>query len=486
MSVRQALRRSGLILAVFVPTIAAATAAAAADFGTGAIAPPFSAEERARAIVEPSVVFLQFTGTGVLRDKTTGAPLHTGTTTVTVRCSAVVVHSSGIAVTDRGCVAPGQGDMNYWATENIARERKLAGEELKAFFQQGYIFTGDIPTEPPLKRITAQGNSTNATGNAEGTWKAELVGPGAESQQLAIVKIDQTSLPALELGRFETANDLLSVKSTIAAGYSPVGAMSLILRSRPINVLELTNNTPKSTFEIEQELAWETRGGPVTDMDGKIVGILAPNSGKVKALRTTAAITAQLDAAGVTAELSPNDQLYRQGLDDYFEGRYADAIRKLDQVAVGQLNFGAVNYRELAKQREAAEGGTGPSTLLMVVIAVGAALVVALIVIVIMMVKLRRRRMNLAPTSGYPLAYGSPIEGYNPTIFNYPISAPPETPISASPYDYSTQGQFAGFPQQPTTNDPAGGAPAWPAPPWPAQPPQHPQDPHQPPGPQQR
>ncbi len=450
-------RRSGLTVIASVLSILGAIGVAAIP--TQAIgAQPFSAEERARAIAEPSVVFLEFTAIGVLRERATGTALHTGTTTVTVRCSGVVVDQSGAAVTAKTCVAPDQGSLDYWGKENISRERKLGGEELKQFMRQDYILTGDVSTEPPQKRIMAQANTATVTGGTEGAWKAEVVGDLAGDDRVAVVKIEQSSLPALQVARFDNPNDVLTIDSTIATGYSPVSAMSLILRGRPVTILEKRSGAGDGAdFALEQELPWESRGGAITDMDGRLVGVLAPASGKIASMWASKAISDQLAAAGVPGEQSSYDKLYREGLNDYFEGRYGDAADKLDEVALNQLNSSAAAYRDLAAKKDAEQGGSGTSTLLIVTIVAGVLLVIALVVIVMLLLRQRSRRTAGAPVSAYPAAYGSPVQGYH--TFN-PVSAPPQAPMSASPYDTGYGGgQVGDFPPEPGT--------VWPAPPQP-------------------
>lgn len=442
--------RSNVVTGAAVVLLLGATAAPAAAAMNAAVQapPPFSAEERARAIIEPSVVFVEFNATGVVRAKATNEPQHTGTTTVTVRCSGFVVNHNGIAITDRNCAAPSTEMMTYWATDNIARGKNLTGEARTQFFQQGLIFTGEVPSEPPRLRLSAQGNAPTAGEGTDYSWKAEILGPANTNTNLVALRIPQSALPALEITTFATADDVLKVQGTLGSGYSPIGGKSLVLRSRAVHLAPKPATAENIAYKIEEEMPWESRGGVIADLNGKVVGVLAPDGNKTSAAYSAEAVTDQLKAAGVTNELSSYDRLFREALDDYYAGRYGDAVTKFEKVSTLQMNSTASHFRQQAEQRLDSEGdGSSPSALVIVLIVLGVLLAGCVVVIVIMVLRQRKNAAAGYPISASPYAYGSPVDAYQ--TYNYPVSVPPGQPQSGPPSYYDTgaaESPFGGFP----------------------------------------
>src|SRR5262245_57926263 len=91
-------------LAALLAALAITTAGLLAT--PAAAAPAYTLEERATAIASPSLVFIEETFTGYLRDAKTHAPLVASPITLGRRCSGFVVNSEGYVVTPISCVKP--------------------------------------------------------------------------------------------------------------------------------------------------------------------------------------------------------------------------------------------------------------------------------------------------------------------------------------------------------------------------------------------
>jgi hypothetical protein len=449
MLLTRAVRRLGAPLAVLLAVLAPVPAIAAAP----AVAPPpFSAEEWARALAQPAVVFVEFTAEGIVRNKASLEPVSATPVTVAVRCSGFVVHHSGVASTLRSCVAPTDTQLANFAFEVLANVQKLEGEPRAQFFQQmrdNAIFTGKAPTDAPQTKIFAQANSPSVGEASAVAWPAEVVQPLDTDTGLALIRITQVKLPVVEVAQFGKMADVLTVNSTMAMGYAAVGGQTLALRSRPVTIAGQQEGQGLSEylFRLEEELPWETRGGMVIDMDGRVVGAVVQSpGGEIKSVHAAEAITTQLSAAGLANELGDADRIYRQGLEAYFAGRYTDAMDAFDQVGSAQMNETATAYRAKAAEREETEGSGGESSLLLIAVIVLGLLLAGAVVAILVMLKQRKRTMTGYLVSASPYDTG---DGNSYLTLNYPMSAPPGYPTSGVPEYYDPAAQptsFPGFP----------------------------------------
>ena len=411
MSLRRALSRSiGAALA---------TATAIALPLPAAAAPAYTLQERAQAIAQPAVVFLESRVSGVIRNKADGKELSDHQTTVSVRCSGFVVNPSGVAVTIRSCVAPTQTQLDAWAFETFANQQvadKKIGEDQRASYQaqlhQTATFSGESAEQPPSATLFAQMNVATAGATAAPAWPAEVLVPVDSETGLAVVKIAQSNLPAVEVNANAQVG---TVQTPVAVGYVAVDTKTLTVRSRPVNVSGPYDHGPDTTHKLDAALGWESRGGLVADLDGRAVGVTMPDiDGQINVVNDATAISAELARLGVKSELGKNDLRYRQAVDLYYGGKYADAIDAFDEVIkASPANQTAVAFRKQAQDRQEIEGGSSglPVWLIVLLSVLGTAAIVAVAAMFI----LRQRRTanhhpdNLNPVSLNPFA--SPVSG---------------------------------------------------------------------------
>ncbi|MEH0933662.1 S1 family peptidase [Micromonospora psammae] len=368
-------RRTGLwlgIVALVLVVLAAAGGVAVwvgSDDGEGA-PPPYTLEERAVAVASPSLVYVEVVFTGYLRDKQTGTPLRAAPITFNRRCSGFVVSPAGHVLTNGFCVRP-TGDTPrqnalYALGRILIQEKKLEPGKLDEYVARQLrttVLTGIDSAKEPAVRLfgqlnVARGNLTEGPaipGEIVRTWDPQ-------AGNVALVKLAQEGLPVAELN---TSADLSEGTALLSVGYAtgekdPLTA-AYTVASKRVTVTGAGSLGPVAVTRVNDDVGIHSRGGPVLDTNGRVVGILDNDEtlpDKANRLVVPAStLDAMLGEAGVTDGLGDTDRLYRSGLDDYFAGRYAEAISRLDTVAArSPANLVARTYRQNAADRLKIEG----------------------------------------------------------------------------------------------------------------------------------
>ncbi|MEV0725951.1 trypsin-like peptidase domain-containing protein [Micromonospora purpureochromogenes] len=364
-------RRTGLwlgIVALVLVVLAAAGGVAVwagSDDGEGS-PPPYTLEERAVAVASPSLVYVEVVFTGYLRDKRTGAPLRAAPITFNRRCSGFVVSPAGHVLTNGFCVRP-TGDTPrqnalYALGRVLIQEKKLEPGKLDGYVAQQLkttVLTGvDAAKEPEVRLFgqvnVAKGNVTDAPaipGEIVRTWEPQ-------AGNVALVKLAQDNLPVAELN---PAADLKDGTTLLSIGYGttdkdPLTA-TFTVQSKRVTVTGSGTSGTMPVSRVNDDVGLYSRGGLAVDTNGRVVGILDNDEElPTKANRIVvpaSTLDAMLTEAGVTDELGDTDKLYRSGLDDYFAGRYSDAITRLEAVAAkSPANLVAQTYRQNAVDRQ--------------------------------------------------------------------------------------------------------------------------------------
>jgi serine protease Do len=88
-------------------------------------------------------------------------------------------------------------------------------------------------------------------------------------------------------------------------------------------------------YEIDAAITEGMSGGPTIGLNGKVIGVNSfTPAGEPQAFNFVAPadrLAAVLAGKGVKPTLGPADVYYRKGLDQYYSGRYSDAIKNFDQ-----------------------------------------------------------------------------------------------------------------------------------------------------------
>ena len=435
-------------------------------------------EQKAAAITEPSVVYIEQTWTawvkvpknsdliyvqGYLND---GYPFEWST-----RCSGFVVNPDGYVVTAGHCVDVGEEGARDTALQYGVQWLVDQGYIFKRDFQvwldeahllwrvEGEEAGSDADLQISVQRGVAVGGQKGGETNA-----ARLVDytPWSEGD-VALLKIEETDLPTLLMA---DAADIAIGTPVLSVGYpgstDQVTDQSLqpTFKDGQINAEKTREGGLLPVYEMSAALTGGMSGGPTVNMNADVVGVnsfgIVGETEAFNFITPGSIVTEMLAQNGVPNELGPIDESYRAGVNAYYSGDYQTAITKFDEVLAlspdheqaQELKVEATKLQQTQPSPTGGEGeeaatadqGGGFPVLAIVGIALAVLVVVGLVVVM-------SRRKPGAPTAvageGQPLqAVGAPAPqsaeaarsvGFQPTP---PVTAPraeAEAPPTAAP-----------------------------------------------------
>ena len=402
---RTARRAWPAIVAVLCVVVLAATGGPVA--AQDAPHPVASPEERAAALIRPAVAFVQVEWSGWVYDDdlgflNDGDPFEFSTT-----CSAFVVNPSGSVVTAGHCVdrgmAHGVGSSfvelgAQWLIEE-GYFRASAYEDLVEYGLMNWTIEGEAAGSPPERSVWVQWGVATAgltTGNA---LQAQVVAESdLDKGDVALLKVDARNLSSALLApetAIEIGTPVLSVGYPASAEAVTDATYEPAFKDGKISARRTRNGLP--FFEMSAAMTNQDSGGPVVDLGGRVVGLNSFSPGgesqAFNMISAASTIGDMLRRNGVANELSPADGIYREALEKYFGGDYADAVaafgRVLDLVPSHQQ---AQEYRQKAVERRSTEPEKSSSGLVVGAIAAGVLLLVVLPTTTAVAVRRRRRR----------------------------------------------------------------------------------------------
>lgn len=344
---------------------AGAPAMAAADSGH----PQAKPEERAAALIRPSIMYLAGEGYGLVRlpDGEVLSQFGRGSSMpflATWNCTAFVVNPDGWVATAGHCVDPASATLlilkraavEYQSEFPDAPESSDPATTLE-WLQKNARVEGDTPGQGPHVSVTLMSGT--------GTKLADkVVANVVDFRPLgkgdaALLKVAKRNLPSSELA---TDADVTIGTPVLAVGFpestqSVTGAsLDPTYKSGKVNKKSIAGSNP--AYEIDAALTEGMSGGPTIGLDGKVVGLnsFAP-AGETQPFNFIApadGIAAILVSKGVKPMLGPADRIYRKGLTDFYAGHYTDAINEFDQTAamspgypgLDDLKTNAANLRQ--------------------------------------------------------------------------------------------------------------------------------------------
>jgi S1-C subfamily serine protease len=343
--------------------------------GTPAHAAEATPEEKAAAVVAPSVVYIEMHWSAWVRVPASsglffqgyvndGQPFAWGT-----RCSGFVVNPAGYVVTAGHCVDEGEQGARGTALEFAVRwliDQGWARQRDFGFWlNEAHLSWGVEGKErgTPADRTVSVQRGVAAGGVKTGdAFPARVVEyESIDDGDVALLKIEETDLPAIQIaGDADIAigTDVLSVgypgssDAVTDASYEPT------FKDGQINSKKTREGGLLPVYEMSAALSGGMSGGPTVDLDGNVVGVNSFNIvGETEAfnfITPSSLVTEMLARNGVENELGPTDQAYRAGLDAYFAGDYRTAVRRFDEVlAISPTHQQAQEYRVLAAKEAA-------------------------------------------------------------------------------------------------------------------------------------
>jgi len=450
--------------------------------------------EKAAATVAPAVLYLEVRWHGEIRDRTTGTLYDPAMIDLTTRCSGFAVSTDGFLVTAGHCVDPGPEGITpafFGAlADRFEQTNRLAPAD-RATFLATLASKADIEGnglgQPPERVVTVQrGDVSPGRTSGADVFTAQVVDVHSRSAgDVALLKADRTNQPVAALAGVQAPATGTDV---VALGY-PMNAQSGPTLSATVEDGQLSG--PSSAdgvpfYEVAAPTSEGMDGGPVVNLDGAVLGLLshAPGgtSGPPTALSPVSLITDELAKNKVHNDLGKIDKDYRDGLNDYYDGRYTEAIAKFDSVlAMAPSHIQAQQYQQKAVSLRETEGEPlDPHVVLYATVGGGVLLLILIVLITVLIVRGRRRRKarrlaaaNPAPAPVTPVAgasastaRGVSAPGADPAVATAPARSvpPPVPPAPGAPPPGGpmarTHGSGNPAPGPSTTGSLAFGAPA--------------------------
>jgi hypothetical protein len=393
---------------------------------------PFDEPSVARAL--PSVVYLEATYTGQLRDRSTGKAVTAEPVVQRRRCSGAVVSSDGFALTANGCIRPSDEVLVAGALSEYGRGLIAAGQ-LDGPRLDGFVaertklveYSGAQPGTPPAVTLSGRPSATTPGASKAPPIPAELLPAGSAAERgVAVVRLRQANLPAIEIAeRGPVRGDLVAILGYDRAGRDDDGPY--VVRAKAVDV----RPGGADRLRTSNAIGPYSRGGAVVDRAGRLVALLdaATEDGPTHELLDERLLTEAMTEGRITYRPGDLDVAYRDAVASYFDGEFSAAIGRFDDLLRRDPSFDAARtYRERAQRRLRTDGDAienAADWLLYARSAVIGALIVGLFGVLG-----RRLKRRPAPPAGIgPPPAGAPGPSY---VRTPPTLSPPASSASAS------------------------------------------------------
>jgi serine protease Do len=396
-----------LSLGVIPAAVLAVSGVSLAPAASASTTPPSStAQQRTEALIQPSLVFVDTSVTGVVAVPTSDDQVEyldvSKADNVGDYCSGAVVASSGTILSAGHCFY--KGDLDYSLIEAIYNRLQQKGELTSGSTLEGAEKSWTVASGPHLYVSVAPMASASSVGNAQFMPTRVLSTESFSAGDVAVLQVNPAGqLPALQVAPANPADGI----NVVTAGF-PGSATSQFDASN----LEPTFTQGQTTSQqtqgavpmtgISAVISQGMSGGPTVDMNGRILGTNSfdlsgsPADESQNYITSTEEIRREL-AATVPTALDPADRAWRAGLADYFTGKYREAVTQFNTVLTAMPgDLSAQQYKAKALGDYPLES-TGLLGQVIAILAVGATVLAA--AAAAGLVLLRRRRRHPAPAA---------------------------------------------------------------------------------------
>jgi S1-C subfamily serine protease len=401
------------------------SSATAASNGNSADA---ASVERAAAIAEPSVVYIETYWHGYVN--TGNAFGYLGPYDVAMRGSGFIVSGDGSIATAGHMVDPGIDGilptMMSYAVNDLVDRGVISETDAPSVYGYGvsnWKVEGEVAGSPPDRTVYVQHGAAVAGLKTGQAWPARVIEfKPLNEGDVALLKVEADNLPVLQVTQdrdVAIGTDVLSIGYPGSSDEVTDATYQPTFKDGKVNSQKTRENGLLPVYETSAALSGGMSGGPTVDLNGNVVGVNSFTiDGETQAfnfLSPASLVREQLTRNNVDNALGAVDTSYRAGLDAYFAGHYASAItdfrQVLDRVPSHQM---AQEYLGRALDKKPTDSGGGLPTGL---IAGGGGLVLVLAGLVVIVVVRRRRK-----TAGTASA---PVAGRPAPIGRVSLSAPP-------------------------------------------------------------
>lgn len=429
------MRKSVISLFLIAMWLVVASGAAVGDESTPSpnpaesSGPALTEEQKLAPYVQPSVVFISITWQAWLYDKVLEKYLNEGQPiSADFRCTGYVVNPNGWIVTAGHCVEYDEAARDalvtqavaWSATDPVFADFQDDPDFLESHFENSVRYEGQAERDRSPDRTTtvSWGATVSGMETEDGKLARVVAIQRFNEGDTALLKVDESNLNALPLTPPDESVETLTEIASV--GYA--GSVDTVtdddyvpsIKTGTVSAEKTIGGGLVSVYEIDAAVTKGMSGGPTVTYDGEVVGTnsfgVAGETQAFNFVSQSARARELLDSQGVENELSETTQNYRAGIDAYFAGDKAEAIRLLGLVRDEQPANGlAIEYLSLARKlpdppppAPAQEGSS--STLIYAVL--GGVLVLVAILVGVWLV--RRRRGGPRPTRTVVQGVGGP------------------------------------------------------------------------------
>lgn len=378
---------AGAAVALFVP----ATAASAA-------APHATTLEKVSSVVQPGIVYLETTFSGIVIDPVRGVVVGNRPFGIGARCTGFFVNPDGYIATAGHCVEIDDEVKPAIISEAAAWQfKKLTGAPpqgalWRRFHAQAQLLwrvrSAESRESRRPDRSVEAAYGVGLSGLPSGrSLPARVLGLRKfEKGDVALVKVEAEDVPVLELAPeadVEVGTAVVSVGYPASVDYVADPTFDPSFKDGSVSSKKTIGDGLVEVYEISAAVSNGMSGGPTVDLRGKVIGVNSFGiTGEPQAFKFVAPakeLEQLMNDKGVENELGQIDRTYRAGLAAYYRGDREESLAKLDDVlGLAQEHEFAQEFRSKALRLPEAEEGGGISTpLLILLIVVGLAAVAA-------------------------------------------------------------------------------------------------------------
>lgn len=342
-------------------------------------APAVTDQEKAVAYTQPSVVYLDVTWTAWVFDTfgSNDTYLNKGQPFVLYSsCTGFFVDDTGYIATAGHCVDPAEAvDAFYdaaalWVYNSRYYQYDFSLAEIRRFAEEDYRIEGEKKSaggrqyekgaDVDVQAVWST-SSTEPLYDSSGSLNGEPHGarlvrflPGDEGD-VALLKVEVANTPALPVldTAIETGTEVTSV------GY-PAAVMAVSDANlsdpsfKPGTISSVRTNRAYPVYEMSTPMSSGMSGGPTVIASGEVIGVnsygISAQSQSFEFSQSSQTLVQLMRAAGVENELGEVGTTYREGLDAYFAGNKADAVKNLEATVDAAPEFAmAEEYLDLAQ-----------------------------------------------------------------------------------------------------------------------------------------
>jgi S1-C subfamily serine protease len=413
--------------------------------------------ERVNALVQPSIVYLQFDWTGYVYDKNNKQYLNGGMPfELSFQCTGFVVNPNGYIATAGHCVDQDEAFQVFYATAaqwaidtGYYIDTTLTVDQIVAF-QDYRVETMTKLNRADLVIQVGWGAAASGIETAE-VRRARVIGTQKpDAGDVALLKVEANDLNALALTdeEVEVGTQIVSIGYPASVDTVTDPDLTPSFKDGSISSVKTVQGGLLTVYEISAAVSGGMSGGPTVNLEGDVVGVnsfgITGETQPFNFVRPSAQVSELLADAGVDNVLSETTQAYRDGLAAYWAGDKTTAVDKLTTVVQDQpSNQLATEYLAKARalpdpkpEKPAAEEPDSDSGGLPLV---PIAIVVGVVVVLgglggLLLARRGRRRQRMQPAQPIAVVPGVVLQPPPRTpVLTGPALGPPSAPVPMGP-----------------------------------------------------